>query len=508
MSRPTRALVFALFLSAAGRAEAQASAYVPLDDVAYGYVDALASRGLLPSLSGLERPYTRREINAAIDSARERVSSPVLLSWLDALAQASGKYAVAADSDSSSVHARFSGDAYVTAQSSGRRELMLSDRARTVKPGMTLRMVMEGGPIAVSIRGLIDNRLNVDPEFAGRKDRKIGGRMEDAYGGGQWKYGELTFGRLARNWGPSPLTGLLLGNYSYTFDQLYGKIGSKAIHISSVIARLDEMISASGPSVQRYLSVHRLALRHASWEVGASESFLYTGVGRSFEPSLSNPFNIFALSWRNERADGNLGMGLDGLWRTRRFGNFGWQLFLDDLQIDKCDTICHEPSSYGATVTLEGLPLRGDHRAFASYTRVSNLAYRTPNPAERYDVFGVGIGRGFSDYDETRIGADLAVFRAAPLRIYGAFRRQGEGDYRAPYPARAAYITTPGILSGVVTKVARIGISGVATYRAFETSADVGINHEANADHLVGRSRSEFAGRIKISWVPRLHADF
>ncbi|MBA3646784.1 MAG: hypothetical protein H0W63_11495, partial [Gemmatimonadaceae bacterium] len=285
------AFLFALAIPAARIVQAQASAYVPLDDIAYQYVDALASRGLLPSLSGLERPYTRRELDAAVDSARERVTSPVLVAWLDALSGTGRKYAVASDSDSSSVHARFSGDAYVTAQTSGRRELMLSDREKSVRPGITLRMVMEGGPVAASIRGLIDNRLNVDPEFSGRKDRKIAGRMEDAYGGGQWKYGELTFGRLARNWGPSPLTGLLLGNYSYTFDQLYTKVGSKAIHISSVIARLDEIFPPSGPSVQRYLSVHRLALRHATWEVGASESFLYTGAGRGFEPTLSNPFN-------------------------------------------------------------------------------------------------------------------------------------------------------------------------------------------------------------------------
>ena len=46
-------------------AKAQASAYVPLDDVAYTYVDALMSRGELRSLSGMERPYTRGELVTA-----------------------------------------------------------------------------------------------------------------------------------------------------------------------------------------------------------------------------------------------------------------------------------------------------------------------------------------------------------------------------------------------------------------------------------------------------------
>jgi hypothetical protein len=500
--------VFAIAVSAAA-AGAQASAYVPLDDVSYWFVDALMSRGEMKNLSGLERPYTRGELAAAIDTARGRVTSPVLVSWLDALSRSISKYDVAPDSDStSSFHARFSGDLYATAQTSGRRELMLADGQNNVDPGATIKMVIAGGPIAGSIRGLIDNRLKRDPEFLGRKDRKIDGRIEDGYVSGQWKYGELTLGRVARNWGPPMLQGMQLGDYAYTYDQLYGKVGSRAIHISTVLARLDDDSLPSGARIARYLSVHRLSLRHASWEVGATESFLYTGVGRGFEPALSNPFNIYALSWRNERADGNLAMGLDGMWRTRRLGNLSWQIFLDDLQIDKCDTICHEPSSYGLTLRAEGLPLRGDHRGFASYTRVTNLAYRTPNPSEKYAIFNVGLGRPFSDYDEARIGADLALVRRTSMRLYAAYRRQGEGDYRKPFPAVSAYATTPSIFSGIVMKVARVGLSAGTSFRSFEGSADVGFNHATNADHVLGRSSSAFEGRVRMSWIPSLHLDF
>jgi hypothetical protein len=488
---------------------AQASAYVPLDDVAYSFVDALMSRGEMRNISALERPYTRGEIASAVDSARAHVTSPILISWLDALSRSISKYDVAADSDSTSnIHARFGGDVYATAQSSGRRELMLADSRNDVEPGATIRMVMSGGPIAGSIRGLIDNRLKVDPEFSGRKDRKVDGRIEDGYVGGQWKYGEITLGRVARNWGPSSLDGMQLGHYAYTYDQLYGKVGSRAIHISTVLARLDDDTIVGGPHIARYFSIHRLALRHASWEIGATESFLYTGAGRGFEPSLSNPFNIYALSWRNERADGNLAMGLDGAWRSRRFGIIAAQLFLDDLQIDKCDTVCHEPTSYGATVTVEGFPLRSDHRAFASYTRVSSLAYRTPNVHERYASFDVGLGRGFSDYDEARVGADLALVKSAVFRLYGAYRRQGEGDYRKPFPPKSAYSTTPVMFSGVVMKVARVGLTSSATRKSFELSADLGFNHATNADNIVGRTRSGFEGRVKLSWIPALHADF
>jgi len=65
-------LFAAAFLAAPSATRAQASAYVPLDDVAYTYIDALMARGLFNELSTLERPFTERALRVAIDSARAR----------------------------------------------------------------------------------------------------------------------------------------------------------------------------------------------------------------------------------------------------------------------------------------------------------------------------------------------------------------------------------------------------------------------------------------------------
>src|SRR5437763_12214818 len=81
---------------------AQASAYVPLDDIAYTYIDALMARGALRELSVLERPFTERAVRVAIDSARAREPSPRISSYLDELYRAVEKYAVRpGDSDRS-----------------------------------------------------------------------------------------------------------------------------------------------------------------------------------------------------------------------------------------------------------------------------------------------------------------------------------------------------------------------------------------------------------------------
>ena len=486
----------------AGAAPAQGSPYVPLDDVAYTYIDALIARGYLAQLPVFDRPYTSGAILAAADSATGEQSAAIA-SYFTALRRAVSKYRVIRpDSDSTSFHATTSGNLYVTGQTSGRRELMLADDNNAVKPAGTIKVMMSGGPISASMRVLIDSRLNADPEFTGRKDRKLAARAEDGYVRGQWKYGELSFGRVGRNWGPPGVNGLMLGSYAYTYDHLYAKLGTDQVNVTSIVAKLDTYQPANSVAYQRYLSLQRLSFGRGPWHVGLMESFVYSGEGRGFEPTLSNPFNILALSWRDEKADGNLALGGEASWHSATMGNWYVQGLLDDFQIDKCDTTCKEPASFGVMASVDGLPLPADQRGFASYVRVSNLAYRTPNPAEKYASADIGLGQPFSDFDELKAGLDLAVIPRIPVRVYGAFRRQGEGDYRKAFPPVATYAKVPLILSGVVMHVKRIGASGGAQLGEFELSGDAGMNWTSNAGHVAGVSKTSFEGRIKISWDP------
>lgn len=512
-ARVFAALVALSFIATPRAASAQASAYVPLDDIAYTYVDALMARGLLRELSALERPFTQVALRTAIDSARTREPSAVVSSYLDALYGAVEKYAVRPGNSDTlaarSFRARGTGNVYLTAQSSGRRELMLADSANDVRPGGAIRLVMAGGPVVGFSRVLIDTRLNVDPEFAGRKDRKLNARTEDAYVGGQWKYAELSFGRVGRNWGPPTLHGLMLGNYAYTYDHLFGRIGTDRIHWSTVVTRLNDSLVTGGPAIERYFSIHRLSVQWKNLELAATESYVYAGAGRNFEPSLVNPFNIYGLSWRSENQGGNLGLGGEFALRTSRFGTFAGQAFIDDLQVDRsCDPACKQPSSYAVTLAAEGLPLTAEQRWFASYTRVSNLAYNNKNPAEKYEIFGVGLGRGFSDYDELRVGLDLALVPRTPLRLYGARRRQGQGNYNVPFPQLVDYGSTPGMFSGVVMGVTRVGLSGASSWRDLEISGDVGVNRNTNDEHVRGVSSTAFEGRVKVTIEPRWSISF
>lgn len=487
---------------------AQASPYVPIDDIAYSYVDALMARGSLPALSALERPYTVGKIRAAADTALARGASRAMTGYLNALEKSLERYelrkAAEPESDSLPFRAKASFDVYVTAETSARHELMLADTRNDAEPAASGYFVFAGGNLAGAVRAILDNRLNKDPDFTGKKDRRIAGRTQDGYVGGQWRYAEVAFGRLARNWGPPSLEGLQLSSAPFTYDHLYTRFGTDQLHVSSVIARLENYVLTDGTQSSRYFAIHRLSYKKGRYEGALSEGYVYTGAGRGLEFSLLNPFNVYSLSWRNERVDGNLNMGFESSWRAGRFGTYAAHLLIDDLQIDKCDTTCKEPSSYGLTVSAEGLPLSGDQRWFASYTLVSNLAYHTPNVSERYASFGIGLGRAYSDYDEIRLGADVAFVPRTPLKLYFAHRRQGEGDYRAPYPAVADYSTTPKFLSGVIWTVNRLGLSGASSVtRDLQITADAGINQVRNRRHVPGRDITAFEGRVKVVWVPR-----
>jgi hypothetical protein len=486
----------------------QASPYVPIDDIAYSYVDALMARGSLKALATLERPYTVGAIRAAADTSLAHDPTPRVAGYLRTLNESLERYELRKRGeqapDTLPFRAKATFDIYVTGESSARQELMLADTKDDAEPGMAGCFVLGGGNLVAAVRAILDTRLNQDPDFTGKKDRKIAGRTQDGYVGGQWKYAEVAFGRIARNWGPPTLQGLQLSGGPFTYEHVYTRFGTDRIHVSSVIARLENYVITPGVEASRYFSVHRLSYRQGRFEGALSEGFIYTGVGRGLEFTLINPFNVYSLSWRNERIDGNLSMGFEGSWRAGRFGTFAGHLLLDDLQIDKCDSGCNEPTSYAFTATADGLPLVGEEKWFASYTRVSNLAYRTPNFAERYASFGIGLGRSYSDYDEVRVGADISLVPRTPLKLYVAHRRQGEGDYRDAYPAIADYATTPVFLSGVVWAVNRIGISGASTVsRDLRLTGDLGLNQVTNRRNIPGRDITAFEGRLKVIWVPR-----
>ncbi len=479
-----------------GAARAQSSPYLPLDDVAYGYIDALQARGELRELSALERPYTVQAVRAALARA---TLTPGGTRWVRAVTGALDKHFPTTSSPDSGLFTA-AVVPYVIGQSSAVRELMRADDTDLTTVGGAARLLLHGGRVTAVARGYGDQRLRDDPDFVGKRDRVIAGRLEDAYITAQWALGEVSAGRTARRWAPLGVQGLQVGDYTYSYDHVFARLGGERIRLTSIIARLDDVRLGGGDSIaQRYFTAHRLAGRIRNVELGVSESIVYGGIDRGFDPALASPTNVYSVSQYSENRTVNVSYGADFTWRPAWMGAIGAQFMLDDVQIDDCGIGCEEPPSYGVTVAIEGVPLVQELRGFGTYTRLSHLAYRTVHLYERYASFDVGLGLGYSDYDEARVGLDVGPFLPVPVRAYIAIRRQGSGDYRDPFPSAEALATTPTFLFAPTTRVFRVGVSGVGRLAgAVELRADLGIN-QVQPENAPTLRTTSFEGRVTVA---------
>jgi hypothetical protein len=483
--------------------KAQGSADVPLGDNAYAYLDALLARGAMHSLSALERPYNVAEINRALAREMPAHMSPVIQSYVRALRRTLSKYEVAKQPG---LKYQLSLDVYGTAQSSSVRELMRANTSRSIEPGGGAEGVMQVGPLTAFAHPIWDGRLNVDPEYHLPQPRADPVRLQEGYVDARWRYGEIFLGREGRNSGPTMFDGLLLGNYTYSYDHIWGKIGIPQLNMEALVTRLNDEFFGD-TTVQRYFSWHRLGSHIGPIELAIVESIVYGRPGQSYVFNYVNPFGLYYFSEINEEQGGsnaNKMVGFQGAWRSP-VGNFSLEGYIDDIQaFGGCGgaqgPICKKPPSGGWTLQADGIPFIGDQRLFAAYTLVTNLSYRTyEQPWTDYASYSIGLGRGFSDYDEVRAGIDLAAIPEVPLKIYAAFSRQGQGDYRIPFPPVDSFPTTPTFLSGVVTHVYRGGVSGAVSLPWLDISGDIGLNHVSNYQHVPGVDKNLFAGRVMVS---------
>jgi hypothetical protein len=503
--RAARTLACTLICGAVLTTSLQAqNALLPLDDIAYTYIDALQARGLLRELPLIERPYAVGAVRAALSTARAQHPDAGTSRWLTAIERAADKYAPGVTAADSGVFvAGLAGN--TVAQTSGARDLMQPNRRGAVLPGFAVRALVQSGPFTAAMRVLGDRRMKADPDFFGRKDRIFSTRTEEAYIGVSSKFAILEAGRVNRSWGLPGQLGQTVSNAAYSYDHAYLRLGTDKLHISSIIAKLDDELLnfATDTFAPRFFSAHRLAVKLKSFEAGVTESIVYGGKGQGFAPSLSNPFAPIFLTQYSDAEEINVAFGADAVWRAPRGMLFGAQIYVDDFQIDRCGELCGEPPGIGLTATADGLPLVGGARGFASYTRVNALTYRTPDRVERYTYRLVGLGQRNSDFDEVRAGVDVGPALPTPLRVYLAYRRQGAGDYRSPYPSLTERGRWPTIFEGVVINTLRIAASGALRVGTmFEITGDAGVNRSRNDGRVRGATSTRFEGRVRVAIEP------
>jgi hypothetical protein len=496
-------------LRSGASAAQDASPYVPLQHWTMPYVEHLIARGVIADPTPLTRPFRRADLVralAAVDTLT--VGEPVvktihrLLAALDTDERgppAPGpRYHVAGDvGAAAATYARR--DPLAALDSTGPRQA--GPGHATASGGLDVEFLL--GHVVAVTHPEFDTWLKYDPDWYGKKDRAIAGRTAESYVAAQWRLGELFFGRLDRNWGPSGIQGLLLSDDPYGLDHLGFTVGTANFQLQALATQLDDRIDSTGALVHRYMEQHRLWMRPGGGGGRLSfalwEGSVLSGPGRQFEPWYLNVMNLGLLEQVNGGGNVNSFVGLD----VERHGDltlFG-QFLLDDIQIDRKAAADQKPSSYGLTVGAKGGLGLSSLSWTLFYTRVTNLTYRNEDNLQVPLYHFLGTGRNFDDYDQATVKLTLLPRPGLLVTPELTLLRQGQGDPRQPHPPVSAYPTTPTIFQGVVERTLRAALSGsCAPSERLGVTFDAGLHHITNFQHLTGDTRTQFIGSVGVSY--------
>jgi len=488
-----------LLLAAAGPLAAQGSPFVPLDHPLLPLAEYLIARGDVADPSPMIRPFRRADLIRAIEAAQLDPASP------------SGRIAAslrAAWSDPADPNwVRVAPRAGLDAFTSARRDLLHpagDDGARFYAD-----LALEGrfGPLVLVSRPAAENRLKGDPDWAGaglQRRKSQAYRFVEGYLAAQFEHARLFFGQMDRNWGPVGALGLSVANAAYPRTDLGLSVVFRDLQFDVVAAGLTPMKASDGSIPDRLFLAHRLNVRVtrrldlALWETG-----VLTGSAESPDLAFTNPMVLLSFPIQLGRADDrNAIIGGDLSWRIPGGIRVQGQAMIDDRWRRKADPQGTGEPAHPGRWALSGVlagPLGGGAAWRASLGVISSLAYRTIDSTESFLDRGLGIGPTFPDQVTAGAAVQIPVRGRWLVTPDVVLLTQGEGRLDAPFPTGAALTATPELFLGRKATTLRLGATVSGGTERFQVDATGGYHHTTTADHVAGRTRTRFEGRLRVT---------
>ena len=452
-------------------------------------LEHLIARGEVRDPSPLERPLRRLDAVNALRASE----SPLGKSLLIELTDPSGRS-----------WARLTGRAGLRAFSQGRRDLLQASGAGRVTPYGSLAAEAVAGAFVGAVRLAADRNVKYDPDWTGSP--RTMPRIEEAYAAVHWRWGSLQAGQMARNWGPAGIPGVSISDAAYPRPDISLALGRSGLRYSAVATKLRSTTAPNGERTERYYVTHRLAARAGrnltlgAWEVGviAGPGDQLDRATRAVVPLLVYPALFASRAHRNEM------VGADLSWRVSPRLRFEAELAIDDWNFD-----ANNPYPQRWAGSLSGSGALGRTASWrASYTTASSLAFRTLNPEENIVDRGIGIGRLFPDNEVIDLSVGFPVRAHWLVTPKLALLRQGEGRIQSPFPAASEASSVPARFIGTVANSLWTGVSVAGYQGPIQVLGEGGLRYTTNADHMPGRNRTSFEGRITATYgvtLPKAH---
>lgn len=471
---------------------AQASPYVSLDDPRLVLFEHLIARGEVRDPHPFVRPLKRAEMDAALAEATPSARSRGIVDRLCSSWQAGGSGWTAA--------ALAGGQAYTRA----RRDLLHPAGPGGVRPYSEVGGSATAGPVTGAARGIWEPRLEDDPDWtddASGAPRSTSFRLADTYLGAGNTVGGAMYGTLSRNWGPSMTTGLPIGNDGYAPALLALDLRLGPVTAVTMGGPLRAVANPVITDVQRRFTARRLDVRLArnAW-LGVWESGISSTGSSGVLATLADPFRPLLLDRiiGGNEDDRNLLLGVDFAVRPGRALLIEGQAALDDVGSSGDPNDADRPPRWGGALALSG-PLGGSLSWRGRLTAGSSLLYRTPRPEEYYSDGTIGLGRNYADNVVATVSVGVPVRAAWLVTPELTWQRQGEGDLQSPFPEGAELAATPTFFIGTPSTLWRAGGSIVGQEGPVALLGFVGVQHQLNADHVPGQTRTRLEARLQAT---------
>ena len=467
------------------------SAYIPMDHWTMPYIEHLVRAGVLQDPAPLTRPLRRHAVARALavpDTAGIGTRGLEILRFLQT---------------------EFVDD---TTRTRYQVEFFAEGSAITHARRDPLRPAGEGGPhtrggahgwavagpLSLSHRTMWDTRLRDDPEYKGRKNLRIPGRIAEAYVSIETGPADIVFGNLDRNWGSPSQTGLLISNFPYSYDHLYAAFDTKYFGLQSLVSQLDEVPDSLGITNQRYWVAHRAVfrpLRTVTLWIG--QATLLSGASRQLDFWALNPLRLGNFSAQDENSQFGTNSFVEGTIRIAlpSFPIATATLLVDDIDVLNTSNL---PERLATNASVEG-GLGGRVTWGVYYTLVSNLAYRTFRFREHALRRNVGIAQNFSDFDQLTARTWVPAPLTSIVGVEVTLLRQGEGDIRTPFPA--SFQGVPFLFTGVVERTWRAAVSldSHPIPNLFFSGA-LGLHVLQNSEHIPDVTATDVVGRVSVAY--------
>jgi hypothetical protein len=485
-----------------------ATRYLYLDHWAYRYIDFLQERGFMRDLNRSVRPYQRGDVARSVWNHLNRTTSigDLEKEWLKLLEKEF-------EEDLRLLSGSKRNDPVYYVRGVAREDADAMGDDRDADYFLSGEVLFRLPSLVFSSRISIDQSLFDHPNYLGRDDISIAGRVEDSYLLTRFKAISLFFGRTERTWSPFPDMSLVLSGNPFSYDHLFLRIGGERLGLQSLFARLSDLPSGAlgVDGQQRYLSAHRLDFRLGSWlQMGLFESALYGGNGKGLDLALLNPFAPYFIIENSTTRQMNSFVGFDLFFMPRQDITLSMQLLIDDVKLSLFGTpILHgdevEPNEFGFAIggTYSdplGIP---NTLIRARYHKVTNYTYNAVDSLEQYLHGGINLGSGKgNDFDELTFGADYFFEKGWILSGSVNYLRLGEGRVTDPFPIEFTTDDLP-FPSGVVEK--RVELEAELFYQpsaVWFIGGTLGFEDVTNKGHVGGEDDLEIKGsvRVQFSW--------